>query len=134
MRELATLSLNQYLEQEFPDASRPANTAGPDGFRPLLLLFDQFEELLTLDPTDHPAKTAFLGEVGGALRNPGRWALFALRDDFLGALEPYLTAIPTRLTTTYHLDLLRTDRAAEAIEKPALAANVRLRKVSSLSW
>ena len=125
VRELATLSLNQYLEQEFPDASRPANTAGPDGFRPLLLLFDQFEELLTLDPTDHPAKAAFLGEVGGALRNPGRWALFALRDDFLGALEPHLTAIPTRLTTTYHLDLLRTDRAAEAIEKPALAANVR---------
>ena len=125
MQELASLRLDQYLEQEFPAASRPANIAGQDGFRPLLLLFDQFEELLTLDPTDQHAKTAFLDGVGEALRNPGRWALFALREDFLGALEPYLVSIPTRLTAMYHLDFLHADHAAEAVEKPALAANVR---------
>ena len=88
-------------------------------FRPLLLVFDQFEELLTLDPTDAAAKAEFMRQVGEALQNQGRWALFGIREDFLGALEPYLPAIPTRLAATYRLDLLRAEAAAQAIEAPA---------------
>ena len=123
--ELAALTLDQYLKQEFPATQDAA--PGPDGKRfrrPLLLVFDQFEELLTLDPTDLQAKADFVQQVGESLRNLGRWALFAIRDDYLGALEPYRLSIPT-LVATYHLDLLRAELAKVAIEKPADKAGVK---------
>ena len=87
-------------------------------------MFDQFEELLTLDPTDLQTKAEFVQHLGESLRNLGRWAMFAIRDDYLGALEPYRLAIPTYLEATYHLDLLRAELAKEAIEEPALKAGV----------
>jgi hypothetical protein len=117
---LAGMSMGRYLEEEFPAASSPAGA----GFRPLLLLFDQFEEFLILDPTDEPAKWAFARQLGEALANPGRWSLFAIREDHLGALEPYLYAIPTRLTASYRLDLLRAEEARVAVIEPARAAGV----------
>ena len=116
--ELAGLTFDAYLSelQEFLEQQPAAGTVVAEEvsgspFRPLLLVFDQFEELLTLDPTDQEAKWVFIRQVGQALRNEGRWALFGIREDFLGALEPYLPAIPTRLTATYRLDLLRAETA-----------------------
>src|SRR5262249_41357433 len=86
--ELAGLELATYLEQ------RPR--ADDDG-KPQVLIFDQFEEILTLDPTDRAAKEAFLEQVGAVLRDRDRWALFAMREDYVAALDPYLRLLPTRL-------------------------------------
>jgi WD40 repeat protein len=124
--ELAGMSLDDYLEDAFPAASRDIVGSEPEaeGFRPLLLLFDQFEELVTMDPTDESVKKEFVQDLGTALSNRGRWALFAIREDFLGALEPYLPAIPTGLSATFRLDLLRAESAAAVIAEPARNANV----------
>jgi WD40 repeat protein len=124
--ELALLTLGDYLQEAFPAARdldfRAAEDAG--GFRPLLLLFDQFEELLALDPMDEVAKAEFIQQLGLTLCNESLWALFAIREDFLGALEPYLPAIPTHLAARYRLDLLRAEDVSEAIEEPARKAGV----------
>jgi hypothetical protein len=88
-----------------------------------VLIFDQFEEVLTADPFDLDAKEEFFWELGEALSRPGRWALFAMRDDHVAALAPYLGAIPTRLSARYRLDLLDEPAALRAICEPARLCN-----------
>jgi hypothetical protein len=91
---------------------------GEDPAQPFLV-FDQFEELLTLDPTDEEAKRHFLRTLGAVLRDRDRWALFAMREDYVPSLDPYLPLLPDRLSATFRLDLLGTRAAATAIREPA---------------
>jgi hypothetical protein len=92
--------------------------------RSKVLVFDQFEEFLTLDPTDLDAKREFFRRLGTALTNLPLWVLFSMREEFVAALEPYTHLIPTHLTTTFRLPLLNRDCALLAIEKPARSAGV----------
>ena len=89
-----------------------------------VLIFDQFEEILTLDPTDHERKIEFFTEVGLALRDRRRWAIFVMREEFLAGLDPYLRPLPTRLTNPYRLELLPVDSALAAIQQPARSVGV----------
>ncbi|MGH9151599.1 MAG: hypothetical protein ACRD03_04135 [Acidimicrobiales bacterium] len=87
-----------------------------------LLMFDQFEEVLSLDPTDSDAKRAFFVQLGEVLRDRRWWALFAMREDFLAALDPYLPLLPTRLATRFRLDLLSRGAAREVVTRTAASA------------
>ncbi|MDQ3701015.1 MAG: hypothetical protein M3442_08870, partial [Chloroflexota bacterium] len=135
---LAGLDLAGYLAQRLPEPeelaameiasgelvrSEPgaALEGAPDA---AVLVFDQFEEVLTADPTDEAAKRAFFAQVGLALRNPQRWGLFAMREDYLAGLDPYLRPLPTRLATRYRLDLLGPAAALRAIKGPSRRAGV----------
>lgn len=96
------------------------------GLQPLLsgddevcLFFDQFEEVFTLDPIDVDAKAAFFRQLGTLLHHPGLWAVFAMRDDYIAQLEPYLDAFPRRLATRKRLDFLDVRAATEAVVAPA---------------
>jgi WD40 repeat protein len=95
----------------------------PPGSDPCLL-FDQFEELFTLDPVGQHERISFLQELGVALRDRGRWALFAMREDYIAQLDPYRGSIPTRLASRYRLDLLGPSAAKVAARAPAQAAQV----------
>lgn len=86
-----------------------------------VFIFDQFEEILSIDPADRATKTAFFTEIGALLENPRRWALFILREDYLGSLKPFLLPIPTRLAATYRLDLLDPVQAKQAMQGPVRA-------------
>jgi hypothetical protein len=112
LSDLLQLRLNDYLADVVTEELDPC------------LFFDQFEELFTLDPTDQEQKTEFLHEVGVALRDRGRWALFSMREDFIAQLDPYLSLIPTRFNTRYRLDLLDKNAARIAARKPAEDAGV----------
>ncbi len=103
--ELAELDLAGYLGAT-PDAAE-------------VLIFDQFEEVLISDPIDLAAKHAFFAALGAALRPSQRWAVFAIREDHLAGLAPYQRALPTRLRTTFHLDLLDAEAAQAAVQLPA---------------
>ena len=116
---LVTMTLGDYLEQRQP---------GVDG---LVLIFDQFEELLTNDSTDVEEKAAFLDQVGAALRNRGRWALFSMREDWIAGLDPFTRAIPTRLANTYRLDLLGETAARAAVTQPAADAGVHFSEAAA---
>jgi WD40 repeat protein len=103
-----------------PAVRQWADSLGPtaDGRAPnLVLIFDQFEEILTTDPADFAAKEAFFDQLGSALRDPGLWALFAMREEYIAALEPFLNRIPRRLASRFRLDLLDAQAAREAFEK-----------------
>jgi WD40 repeat protein len=109
--DLAAMSLDRYLSQ------RPAEADNR------VLIFDQFEEVL-LEPADQIAKREFFDQVGAALRHRERWALFAMRDDYVGALDPYLRALPTRARTRLRLDFLSQQAARQAVQRPAEQAGI----------
>ena len=115
LAELAGMRLEQYL-----DGVRKAGKSRlPD-----LLIFDQFEEVLTMDSTDLGPKQAFFDELGQALRSRERFVVFAIREDYLAALAPYSRKVPTDLKNTYRLDLLGESGALEAVNGPAKEAGV----------
>ncbi|MCB0130036.1 MAG: hypothetical protein KDD78_04280, partial [Caldilineaceae bacterium] len=89
-----------------------------------VFIFDQFEEVLTIDPADVDAKLAFFEQVGALLRNRQRWAIFAMREEFIAGLDPYLRAVPTRFSNRFRLELLAVHAARAAMQEPARAAGV----------
>lgn len=110
---LLSLPLEGYLDQRRAEQASEESVA---------LLIDQFEEILTIDPNNREAKVAFFEELGRALRAKHRWALFAMREEFVAAMEPYARALPTRFATRYRLELLRPEQALDAIRIPAAEA------------
>ena len=112
---LASLSLEAYLAQ------CPREEDSPDSD---VLIFDQFEEILTASPTDRQGKMEFFNQLGVALRDCNRWALFSMREDFVAALSPYVRPVPTRFANTFRLDLLGRSSARQAIQQPARQAGV----------
>ncbi len=108
--ELAALTLDAYLEKRNLPEAHLENS---------LLIFDQFEEVLTASPSDIAIKQAFFSQLGEALQNRRRWALFAIREDYMGGLAPYVRDIPNRLSVTFRLGLLGPDAAKTAIQLPA---------------
>lgn len=83
-----------------------------------LLILDQFEEILTQDPTDIAAKDEFFQELGAVLRNSPFLALFAMREDYVASLDPYLRSLPERLNVRFRIDLLGEKAALAAIQGP----------------
>lgn len=119
--QLATLGLDEYLDRyPFTDDRPESNSRHPDD----VLIFDQFEEILTLNPADRDGKAQFFAQIGQLLRNRGRWGLFVLREDYLAALEPFVRPLPTRLSNTFRLDLLGVEAAKMAIRRPAQEAGI----------
>jgi hypothetical protein len=113
--ELARLTIGEYLEPR--GRSRSSQKRG-------VLLIDQFEEVLTVDRTDLESKRRFFQQLGDALREFDGLVLICMREDYVGALEPYLRYVPTRLATRFRLDLLGEDAALDAIRNPAMAFGV----------
>lgn len=120
VNEMAGLTLSDYLDR---CRTKHAAKAGEESAEEVLI-FDQFEEILTLDPTDREAKVEFFTQVGAALRDRQRWALFSMREEYRAALDPFLRLIPTGLSATFRLDLLEESGARRAIQQPARDADV----------
>lgn len=114
--ELVSMSLEQYLTHRLLREKNPES---------VLLFFDQFEEILTADPTDKAGKIQFFHQLGAALRDRKLWALFAIRDDYVAALDPFVRPLPTRLTNRYRLDFLGINSARQAIQQPVLNSGVK---------
>jgi hypothetical protein len=115
LAELARMTLPDYLEQRW------AATPGAGG---LVLILDQFEEILTIDPTDTAAKKEFFAQLGAALRNRQRWALLSMREEHVAGLDPFRSRITTRLNATFRLELLNEQQACQAMQDAAAQAGV----------
>jgi hypothetical protein len=89
-----------------------------------VLIFDQFEEILTASPMDYYERQEFFTLLAEALRTRGRWAVFSMREDYLAACDPYVNLLPTRMSNTFRLDLLGERAAMQAIQGPAAGRGV----------
>ena len=108
LKQLAAMKFGDYLNSDAMSKDKQ-----------IVLIFDQFEEILTSNPTDFAEKLEFFQQVGTALRDNNRWALFSMREDYVASLGSLLRPMPTRLSTRFKLELLTRKWAREAIEKPA---------------
>ena len=99
-----------------------------------VLVFDQFEELFTLQP--EPARESFLAELGYLIRGvpppsleqtgsgrsaapPSVRVVLSLREDFLGILEEAANHVPQILDHRFRLTPLSCEAASLAITEPA---------------
>ena len=127
--DLARMTLDDYLKRRGEEEAKEREERRTNGGQPAseldrerslsVLVFDQFEEIITTNPTDRAGRQAFFTQVGTALRERNRYALFVMREDYIAAIDPYLRPIPTRLSNRFRLDLLGRAGAMEAIQKPA---------------
>jgi len=108
--------LNQMTLADYVNG-RPRRRSAPEN---IVLIFDQFEEILTSGPLEIEAKREFFSGIGTLLLNPKIWALFVLREDYLAPLDPFSGYIPTHFKNRFRLDLLKREAALEAIAGPAL--------------
>src|SRR5262249_20586336 len=92
--QLAGVTLANYVK------NRPRRRSAPQN---IVLIFDQFEEILTADPLAIEAKREFFRQLGELLLDPRIWALFALREDYLPPLDPYADQVPTHLNNCFRL-------------------------------
>jgi hypothetical protein len=103
---LAHMSIADYVTSRWP--------AGFEGGG-LVLIIDQFEEILTVDPTDTKEKRDFFAQLGAVLQNPRLWALLSMREEHIAGLDPYRALVPTHLNSGFRLELLNETQAQEAI-------------------
>ena len=95
--DLTRLNLTEYLEHWLTLTNQETSYK--------VLIIDQFEEVLTIEPTYQVIKVDFFNQLGCLLDNRKYWALLAIREEYVAALEDYSKPIPTRLTTTFRLNL-----------------------------
>ncbi len=120
----AALSIggDQAIERSLAELIAPSEQTDPDD---TVIIFDQFEELLTVDPLNRAAKELFCRTVGDLLRSHRHlWALFVIREDYLAPLMEYAHFFPSRFRNTFRLDLLGPEAALAAIRRPALDIGV----------
>jgi hypothetical protein len=95
----------------------------PDGKRQLLVI-DQLEEILILEPGDTEGQKEFFRQLGEALEDDRRWCLLAIREDYMGGLDRFQRYLPGQLRSTFRLNFLEASAAKGAIKRPAKLVDV----------
>jgi WD40 repeat protein len=99
---------------------------------PIVMIFDQFEELFTSYPGRWSDREDFFRQLGEALEgnpkkglpgNPLLRVILSMREDYIAELDPYLPLLPEKLRTRFRLEHLREKKALTAITKPLEKTN-----------
>lgn len=115
--------LSEFAADQESESGQPSRETGRADSPPVLII-DQFEEILILDPTDWEVKEQFFDDLREVLARKPWWVLLAMREDYMGGLDRYLDLIPGHLRTTYRLDFLTFPEADAAVKAPAESMGV----------
>ncbi|KAF5409194.1 MAG: WD domain, G-beta repeat [Candidatus Udaeobacter sp.] len=111
--KLAKMTLREFLEQR----GQPMDKEGLP--KPCVAIFDQFEELFTSYREHWEQRRGFFEQVRDALdANPRLRTLFAMRDDYVAAIDRYARIMPEEFRIRFHLENLREPQALDAIKGP----------------
>jgi hypothetical protein len=97
VEELASMRLDDYLGV-YSEKTEDSRELKDDS---IVLILDQFEEVLTQDSTDRDAKLDFFTQLGSVLRERSRWALFVMREDYMPALDPFTSQPAWQIRTVW---------------------------------
>ena len=99
---------------------------------PIVIVFDQFEELFTSYGGRWADREDFFVQLGEAMEgnakkgikpNPLLRVVFCMREDFIAELDPYESLLPEKLRTRFRLEHLRSSEAMAAITMPLERTN-----------
>ncbi|MBN1583681.1 MAG: hypothetical protein JXA89_23445, partial [Anaerolineae bacterium] len=114
-------TLYSFLEQHYPEKASHGTTP-----QPLVLIFDQFEELFTTHRDRWQDAKGFFQQVRDALdKRPDLGVVFAMRQDHVAEIDPYVSFFPRRLRARFHMERLGIKGALAAIARPAENAGCR---------
>ncbi|HSL44623.1 MAG TPA: hypothetical protein VK897_14395 [Anaerolineales bacterium] len=100
-------------------AGRPPLMDEDDFPVPRVLIFDQFEELVTSYPEHWQQREGFFDQVREALEaDPLLRVVFVMREDFLARIEPFLRQLKPFSQSHFRLDLLGSEGAHAAVTGP----------------
>jgi WD40 repeat protein len=117
---LASLSLSESLAPFFTASDTADQASLPPAVPSTLLVFDQFEELFTHDPTRRQEREDFFRQVREALDTyETLHVLFTMREDYVAELTPYAALLPEQLRPRFRLEFLGAEAARQAIQQPA---------------
>ena len=106
-------TLRSFLESFCPEENDTVE------YRPPVLIFDQFEELFTTHRDRWQDAGGFFRQVREALDAlPGLGVVFAMREDRVAELDPYVPLFPRRLRARFRMERLRKRAALSAVEGP----------------
>ena len=87
---------------------------------PMVLIIDQFEEVLTTNPDRWQERQAFFSQLGQAIADDGRlWVVLSMREDYIAGLDPFASLLPGKLRSRFNMRRMTAKAALEAIEQPA---------------
>lgn len=87
---------------------------------PRILIFDQFEEILTHYPESYQEREDFFCQVREALKDIALLTVvFVMREDHIAGLDRYIPLLPGRLRTRFRMERLRYKDAIDAVRRPA---------------
>lgn len=86
---------------------------------PQLIIFDQFEELITHYQERWTERKNFFEQVVDALEdNPRLRVAFVMREDYIAYLDPYISLFPNKLSMRFRLERMKRDASIAAIVGP----------------
>ena len=122
---VAPEDLRTYTLTSFLQAFHLHPDEGFENDQPFLLIVDQFEELFTTHRDRWEDAKGFFAQVRDALDAlPSMGILFAMREDYVAELDPYVPLLPKRLRARFRMELLGRAGALEAITRPALERGI----------
>ncbi|HSG15092.1 MAG TPA: extracellular solute-binding protein [Anaerolineae bacterium] len=122
---LASINQGQVADPELPYTSigafvRQTRSAIDDAELPIVLIVDQFEELITRYQAYWHQRETFFHQLSQALDDdPLLWVVLSFREDFLATIEPYARSLPGHLLTRFQMQRMRYPAALEAVKRPA---------------
>ena len=109
---LAGMSLSKFLtERDTPP--------GEEDGTPRVAIFDQFEEMFTSFQEHLEDREQFFEQIGDALDEDRLLrVVFAMREEYIAELDPYLSLLPEKLRTRFRLERLSKEDALMAVTEP----------------
>ena len=121
--DLAHTTLAKFL------STIPHLTDEEDFPSPRILIFDQFEELLTSYLERWQERDGFFHQVGDALQeDPLLRVLFVMREDYVARIEPFMRILKPLQQTRFRLDLLGPRGAQAAVTGPLRGTHRRFKE------
>ena len=110
---LAHMPLKDHLKER-------AHVIDEDGLLlPRVIIFDQFEEIVTFYPERWADRKKFFEQIRDVLEEDDLLrVVFIMREDYIAQLDPYTSILPNKLRIRFRLERLRREAALPAVVGP----------------